>query len=106
MTRGGGPGGEGCMRRNTASADDLAPLVLELARAARARRVHPVGHPVVVDALQRGTAVWRPLAGADGEGTLDVRDTGLSIAEGARPAGPGATELAGELRARGGAEPR
>ncbi len=89
------------MRRNTASADDLAPLVLELARAARARRVHPVGHPVVVDALQRGTAVWRALAGADGEVTLDVRDTALSIAEGARLACPGAAELAGDLRAHG-----
>src|SRR5258706_13426945 len=101
MTRGGGPGGEGCMRRNTASADDLAPLVLELARAARARRVHPVGHPVVVDALQRGTAAWRALAGTDGEVALDVRDTGLSIADGARLGGPGAAELAGDLRARG-----
>ncbi|HKC49759.1 MAG TPA: HEAT repeat domain-containing protein [Myxococcota bacterium] len=75
--------------------------MLELARAARARRVHPVGHPVVVDALQRGTAVWRALAGADGEVTLDVRDTALSIAEGARLACPGAAELAGDLRAHG-----
>jgi HEAT repeat protein len=89
------------MRRNTATADDLAPIVLELARASRASRVHPIGHPVVVDALQRGTTAWRALAGSDGEVTLDVRDAGLSLADGARLACPGAPELAGELRARG-----
>ena len=38
---------------NTASAEEIAPLVLELARALRARRVHPSGHPVVADALRR-----------------------------------------------------
>jgi HEAT repeat protein len=89
------------MRRNTASAEDLAPFVLELARAARARRVHPVGHPVVVDALQRGTAAWRALAGADGEVGLDVGDSGLSLVDGGRLACPGAAELADDLRARG-----
>jgi HEAT repeat protein len=89
------------MQRNTASADDLAPLVLELARASRARRVHPLGHPVVVDALQRGSTAWRALAGADGAVTLEVRDAGLTLEDGARLACPGAPELAAELRARG-----
>jgi HEAT repeat protein len=89
------------MRRNTASAEDLAPLVLELARALRARRVHPLGHPVVVDALQRGTTVWRSLAGAEGQVALEVGESGLSLASGSRLVCPGAAELAADLRARG-----
>ncbi|MFI5316725.1 MAG: HEAT repeat domain-containing protein [Myxococcota bacterium] len=89
------------MRRNTASEEDLAPLVLELARALRARRVHPSGHPVVVDALQRAVAAWRALSAAGGgELALDVSDAGHARAGGGALASPGAAELAGELRAR------
>jgi HEAT repeat protein len=82
------------MRRNTASADDLAPLVLELARALRARRAHPPGHPVVAQALERVAAVWRA-HGAEAALELSLVDGGLSVD------GAGAAELANELRARG-----
>jgi HEAT repeat protein len=88
------------MRRHT-SADELAPLVLELARAARARRVHPIGHPVVVDALQRGATSWRAVAGSEDEVELDIGDLGLQVAGGQRLSCPGAVELADDLRARG-----
>jgi HEAT repeat protein len=89
------------MRRNI-SAEALAPLVLELARAIRARRAHPSGHPVVAEALQRGVASWHDVAGVEGEISLEVGDMGLSLApDGARVMCPGSVELADDLRARG-----
>ncbi|HTO70951.1 MAG TPA: hypothetical protein VMR31_13905 [Myxococcota bacterium] len=87
------------MRRNTAS-QDLAPLVLELARALRARRAHPPGHPVVVDGLARAASIWRAL-GAAGPVELAVRGAGLARTDGSAIEGAGVAELAGELRARG-----
>lgn len=90
------------MRRNTLSAEALAPLVLELARALRARRVHPIGHPVVVEALERGVAAWHRVAGVEGEIGIEVGDLGLSLApDGARLMCPGSVELADDLRGRG-----
>jgi HEAT repeat protein len=75
--------------------------VLELARALRARRVHPSGHPVVVESLQRGVAAWHAVAGVEGEVSIDVGDLGLSLAsDGARLMCPGSVELADDLRAR------
>ncbi|HXZ84542.1 MAG TPA: HEAT repeat domain-containing protein, partial [Myxococcota bacterium] len=88
------------MRRNTASADDLAPLLFELARALRARRAHPPEHPVVAEALGRVAAAWRAAARA-GEAELALRDGGLERGDGRPLEGPGALELASELRARG-----
>ncbi len=46
------------MRPDTATQEDLAPLVLELARALRARHVHPSGHPVVADSIRRAAAIF------------------------------------------------
>ncbi len=89
------------MRRNL-SAEALAPLMLELARAIRARRAHPSGHPVVVESLQRGVASWHDVAGVEGEVTIEVGDMGLSLApDGARVMCPGSVELADDLRSRG-----
>lgn len=87
--------------RNTASAEEIAPLVLELARALRARRVHPPGHPVVADALKRAAAILRAIAGSDSQVALDVTDSGLARRGGGPLGCPGATELAADLRARG-----
>jgi HEAT repeat protein len=87
------------MSRNTASAEEIAPLVLELARALRARRTHPTGHPVVVGALARGAAVLRAL-GSDSEVALEVGEAGLARRGGAALTCPGAAELATELRGR------
>src|SRR5262245_17917894 len=68
------------MRPDTATEDDLAPLVLELARALRARRVHPSGHPVVADSIRRATALWRVLVEGSGELRFAVR--GVVLARG------------------------
>ncbi|HTO09809.1 MAG TPA: HEAT repeat domain-containing protein [Myxococcota bacterium] len=87
--------------RNTASAEEIAPLVLELARALRARRVHPSGHPVVAGALQRGAAILGALAGSDSQVAFEVVDSGLAQRDGTLLGCPGAPELAAELRARG-----
>jgi HEAT repeat protein len=86
--------------RATASAEEIAPLVLELARALRARRVHPSGHPVVADALRRGAAILRAIASGDSQVALEVTDSGLARRGGAALACPGAPELAADLRAR------
>ena len=86
--------------RNTASAEEIAPLVLELARALRARRVHPSGHPVVADALRRGAAILRAISGSDSEVALEVTDSGLARRGGGALTCPGAPELAADLRAR------
>ncbi|HXX49547.1 MAG TPA: HEAT repeat domain-containing protein [Myxococcota bacterium] len=85
------------MRRNTASAHDLAPLVLELARALRARRAHPPEHPVVAEALARTAAAWR----AAGSAELVARAGRLEHGDGRPLEGAGAAEVASELCARG-----
>jgi len=87
------------MGLNTATAEEIAPLVLELARALRARRVHPSGHPVVTGALERGAAILRAI-GSDSEVALEVSDSSISRRGGAALTCPGVAELATELRAR------
>jgi HEAT repeat protein len=87
------------MTRTGSSGDEIAPLVLELARALRARRVHPTGHPVVVDALKRAAAMLRAIASSDSRIAIDVAESGLSL-DGTALVCPGAAELATELRAR------
>src|SRR5262249_53013839 len=94
-----GEAGEDGMTRIGSSGDEIAPLVLELARALRARRVHPTGHPVVVDALKRAAAMLRAIASSDSRIAIDVTEAGLAL-DRAALACPGSAELATELRAR------
>ena len=89
------------MRPDTATEEDLAPLVLELARALRARRVHPSGHPVVTDSIRRAAALWRVLAESGGELRFRVRGEVLARANGVALPCAGAPELALELSSRG-----
>ena len=89
------------MRPDTASDEDLAPLVLELARALRARRVHPSGHPVVADSIRRAAAIWRVLAEGGSDLGFAARDAELTRTDGAALACAGAPELALELSPHG-----
>ena len=89
------------MRPDTATDEDLAPLVLELARALRARRVHPSGHPVVADSIRRAAAIWRVLGEGSGELGFAACDAELKRTDGAALACVGAPELALELSAHG-----
>lgn len=88
------------MRPGKATAQDVAPLVFELARAIRARRIHPAAHPVAVEAQQRCEAAWQRLSTEPREFTLEVSAAGLALGEGGAVVGPGASELADELRVR------
>ena len=83
------------MAPDTATDEDLAPLVLELARALRARHVHPKGHPVVADSTRRAAAIWRVLAEASGELGFTVHGEALARASGAALSCVGAVELVG-----------
>ena len=89
------------MAPDTATEEDLAPLVLELARALRARHVHPSGHPVVADSIRRAAAIWRVLAEGSDELGFAVKGEALARANGAALTCVGALELALELSTRG-----
>lgn len=88
------------MQSGRATAAELAPLVFELTRAIRARHLHPAGHPVAEAALQRCESAGRDVGAASHEFTLGLADAGLVLDGGARVTGPGADELAVEMRAR------
>jgi len=89
------------MRPDTATEQDLAPLVLELARALRARRVHPSSHPVVADSIRRAAALWRVLAEGGAVLRFTVRADALVRANGVALGCVGGPELALELSSRG-----
>jgi len=88
------------MRPGKATAQDVAPLVFELARAIRARRIHPASHPVVLEAQQRCEAAWQRLSSEPCDFALGVGPIGLVLGDGAAIVGPGAAELADEMRVR------
>ena len=88
------------MPSGKATAQDVAPLVFELTRAIRARRVHPATHPVVSEAQRRCESAWQRMPADSRDFTLEVSGAGLALEDGVRVAGPGAEELADELRVR------
>jgi len=71
------------MRPGKATAQDVAPLVFELARAIRARRIHPASHPVVLEAQQRCEAAWQRLSSEPCDFALGVGPIGLVLGDGA-----------------------
>jgi hypothetical protein len=88
------------MQLGKATAQDVAPLVFELTRAIRARRVHPATHPAVTEAQRRCELAWQELATGPREFALEVSGAGLALVDGVGIGGPSAEELANELRVR------
>jgi HEAT repeat protein len=80
------------MRGTKASAEDVAVLVFELARAVRAR--------ADASARRRLAVTWHAFAATHGDLALEVRDGALALERGAPVAGPGAAEVAGLFEAR------
>jgi HEAT repeat protein len=88
------------MRGSKASAEDVAVLVFELARAIRARAAGPEETPASTQARQRCLATWRAFASAHGDLALELRDGALAQEGGGNVAGSGATELAALFQVR------
>ena len=88
------------MQPGKATPHDVAPLVFELHRAIQARRAHDAKHPSSVEALRRCEAAWHRLPAHARAVALVVSETGLALPDGARLDGPGAEELAADLRSR------
>jgi hypothetical protein len=89
------------MSSKQAAAERVAPLLLELARAARARRFYPASHPTVQGALKRSAVAWRDALERHGELRVDVRDEGFALGDGTAIEALGCEELADMLRERG-----
>lgn len=89
------------MGSNQAVAERLAPLLLELARAARARRFYPASHPTVQGALKRSAVAWREALERHGPLCVDVQPEGFALDDATRIDALGCEELAGMLRERG-----
>lgn len=80
--------------------DRVAPLLLELARAFRARQFYPPTHPALREALERTASVWLEALSEVGELRLELRQ-GLFAIEGGRSVqGAGIDEVAQELGRR------
>ncbi len=88
------------MQTGRATSRDVAPLVFELTRAIRARRVHPPTHPIVTEAVQRCESASRALPASAREFALEVGDAGLVLDGDVPISGPGAGEFADEMRVR------
>ncbi len=80
--------------------EGVAPLLLELARAHRARKFYPAEHPALKDALERTTQVWHDGLPADGELHLEIKKGHFVLPDGSAVRGPGVDDVAGELRMR------
>ncbi len=86
---------EACLEPETVS-----PLLLELARALRARQFYPPTHPALRDTLERATAVWRDGLDQVQELHLELRNGVLVLPSGAPARGPAIDEIAKALRLR------
>jgi HEAT repeat protein len=80
--------------------DQVAPLLLELARAFRARQFYPATHPALREVLERTGSVWTEALGEIGELHLELRQGLFTIEGGAAVQGPGIDEVAQELGRR------
>ncbi len=92
--------GAGQMSSNEA-AERMAPLLLELARATRARRFYPATHPTVQGALKRSALAWRDALERHGELRVNLRPGGFELADGTPIEALGCEELADLLHERG-----
>jgi len=79
----------------------VAPLLLELARALRARHFYPSTHATFCSALRRAAAAWRDALSHAGQVEILVGDDGISLADGAAVRGLGLEEFAQKLQGAG-----
>jgi hypothetical protein len=78
------------------SVEQITPLLLELARACRARRFYAPGHPALRDVIDHASRVWRGGLGAD-ELVLELRRGVFALPDGPALEAPGVDEVAMEL---------
>jgi hypothetical protein len=81
--------------------ETVSPLLLELARAIRARQFYPPSHPALHDTLQRCAEVWRDGIGRMEGLSLELVRGSFVLPDGALVHGPGIDDMAAELRVRG-----
>ena len=89
------------MPASNPSPDAVSALLLELARALRARQFYPASHPALQETLDRTTAVWRDGIRRFQELSLELKQGVFELAGGGRIQGAGIDELAQALRLRG-----
>ena len=86
---------EASLEQETASS-----LLLELARALRARQFYPPTHPTLKATLERTLAVWHEGLSKVEELRLELRGGSLLLPDGTRAGGPGIDDIAKALRLR------
>ncbi|MCZ6823218.1 MAG: hypothetical protein O7F10_09740, partial [Deltaproteobacteria bacterium] len=86
---------EASLEQETAS-----PLLLELARALRARQFYPPTHPTLKAILERTLAVWHEGLSKVEELRLELRGGSLLLPDGTPASGPGIDDVAKALRLR------
>ncbi|MCH6562283.1 MAG: HEAT repeat domain-containing protein [Myxococcales bacterium] len=86
---------EASLEQETAS-----PLLLELARALRARQFYPPTHPTLKATLERTLAVWHEGLSKVEELRLELRGGSLLLPDGTPASGPGIDDVAKALRLR------
>ena len=89
------------MSQGSLSPERVASLLLELARALRARRFYPAKHPALRDALERAASVWGDGLPSGQEVHLELKHGTLALARGTPLRGPGIDDIARELWLRG-----
>jgi hypothetical protein len=82
-------------------ATTVAPLLLELARAVRAREAYCEGHPARRESLVHATRLWLESLRGFEEIEILVEREGIALPDGIRLSGPGLDELREELERRG-----
>ncbi len=85
----------------TPGATTVAPLLLELARAVRAREAYAPDHPSRRESLVHATRLWIEALHDFEEIEILVETQGLALPDGIRLSGPGLDELRDELQRRG-----
>ncbi len=88
------------MSQASPTRENVAPLLLELARAFRARQFYPSTHPAMRDALDRVSGLWIAALSRTSEIDLSFRQASFVLPDGVELRGPGIDTLAGELRVR------
>ena len=89
------------MREGAPARTAAVPLLLEIARARRAREFYAPGHPTLSEALKRLTRVWRMALSEVDELELQLERGCFQLMGVSELQGPGIDELAAELETRG-----